>query len=88
MKRWNTTFWHNGKDVVDAVIDDVIEKLSNRQLVIYKIIRKSVADGVVETASSIASKIKLSPRTIQRELTRLKELNVSSVKVRTMEVTG
>ena len=32
--------------------------------------------GVVETASSIASKIKLSPRTIQRELTRLKELNV------------
>lgn len=66
----------NGKDVVDAVIDNVIEKLSERQLVIYKIIRRSVADGVVETASSIASKIKLSPRTIQRELTRLKELNV------------
>ena len=66
----------NGKDVVDAVIDDVIEKLSDRQLVIYKINRKSVADGVVETASSIASKIKLSPRTIQRELTRLKDLNV------------
>ncbi len=66
----------NGKDVVDAVIDNVIEKLSERQLVIYKMIRKSVADGVVETASSIASKIKLSPRTIQRELTRLKDLNV------------
>ena len=66
----------NGKYVVDPVIDGVIEKLSNRQLVIYKIIRKSVADGVVETASSIASKIKLSPRTIQRELTRLKDLNV------------
>ena len=62
----------NGKDVVDAVI----EKLSERQLVIYKMIRTSVADGVVETASSIASKIKLSPRTIQRELTRLKDLNV------------
>ncbi|MBR1547643.1 MAG: hypothetical protein IJ637_02815, partial [Prevotella sp.] len=70
------TFLHNGKDVVVAVIDDVIEKLSYRKLVIYKIIRKSVADGVVETASSIASKIKLSPRTIQRELTRLKDLNV------------
>ena len=66
----------NGKDVVDMVIDDVIEKLSERQLVIYKMIRKSVVDGVVETASSIASKIKLSPRTIQRELTRLKDMNV------------
>ena len=67
---------NNGKDVVDAVIDNVVEKLSERQLVIYKMIRKSVADGVVETASSIASKIKRSPRTIQRDLTRLKNLNV------------
>ncbi len=66
----------NGKDVVDAVIDYVVEELSERQLVIYKMIRKSVADGVVETASSIASKIKRSPRTIQRDLTRLKDLNV------------
>ena len=66
----------NGKDVVDVVIDNVVEKLSERQLVIYKMIRKSVADGVVETASSIANKIKLSPRTIQRDLTRLKDLNV------------
>ena len=66
----------NGKDVVDVVIDNVVEKLSERQVVIYKIIRKSVVDGVVETASSIASKIKLSPRTIQRDLTRLKNLNV------------
>ncbi len=47
----------NGKDVVDNVIDSVVEKLSERQLVIYKTIRKSVADGVVETASSIASKM-------------------------------
>lgn len=47
----------NGKDVVDVVIDNVVEKLSERQVVIYKIIRKSVVDGVVETASSIASKI-------------------------------
>lgn len=66
----------NGKDVVDVVIDSVVEKLSERQLVIYKTIRKSVADGVVETANSLASKIKLSPRTIQRDLTRLKDLNV------------
>lgn len=66
----------NGKDVVDVVIDSVVEKLSGRQLVIYKTIRKSVADGVVETANSLASKIKLSPRTIQRDLTRLKDLNV------------
>ena len=66
----------NGKDVVDVVIDNVIEKLSERQMVIYKTIRKSIADGVVETASSLASKIKLSPRTIQRDLTHLKDLNV------------
>lgn len=43
----------NGKDVVDVVIDDVVEKLSDRQVVIYKMIRKSVADGVVETVSSL-----------------------------------
>ena len=66
----------NDKDVVDVVIDNVVEKLSERQVVIYKMIKKSVADNVVETASSIASKIKLSPRTIQRDLTRLKNLNV------------
>ena len=66
----------NGKDVVDVVIDNVVEKLSEHQVVIYKMIRKSVVDGVVETASSIASKIKLSPRTIQRDLTRLKNMNV------------
>ena len=66
----------NDKDVVDVVIDNVVEKLSERQVVIYKMIKKSVADDVVETASSIASKIKLSPRTIQRDLTRLKNLNV------------
>lgn len=66
----------NGKDVVDVVIDNVVEKLSERQVVIYKIIRKSVVDGVVETANSIANKINLSSRTIQRDLTRLKDLNV------------
>ena len=66
----------NGKDVVDVVIDDVVDKLSERQLVIYKMIRKSVVDGVVETANSIANKINLSSRTIQRDLTRLKGLNV------------
>ena len=35
-----------------------------------------VIDDVVETANSIANKIKLSSRTIQRDLTRLKDLNV------------
>ncbi len=66
----------NSKDVADVVVDDVVDKLSERQVIIYKMIRKSVIDGVVETASSIATKIKLSPRTIQRDLTRLKELSV------------
>jgi ATP-dependent DNA helicase RecG len=66
----------NGKYVVDVVIDNVVDKLSERQVIIYKMIRKSVVEGVVETASSIANKIKLSPRTIQRDLTRLKELSV------------
>lgn len=66
----------NSKDVADVVVDNVVDKLSERQMIIYKMIRKSVVDGVVETASSIATKIKLSPRTIQRDLTRLKELSV------------
>ena len=66
----------NGKDVVDAVIDNVVEKLSERQLIIYKLIKKSVIDNVVVTAKSLASKMSLSPRTIQRDLTKLKDLNV------------
>lgn len=50
------TLWNGGTlppgYTVDNVIDSVVEKLSERQLVIYKTIRKSVVDGVVETASS------------------------------------
>lgn len=70
----------NDKDVVDIVIDNVVETLSERQLVIYIMIRKSVADDVVETASSIANIINLSSRIIQRDLTRLKDLNVSNMR--------
>ena len=65
-----------GKDVVDAVTDNVIEKLSERQLVIYKLMKKSVIDNVVVTANSLASQMSLSLRTIQRDLTKLKDLNV------------
>lgn len=50
------TLWNGGTlppgYTVDNVIGSVVEKLSERQLVIYKTIRKSVVDGVVETASS------------------------------------
>jgi ATP-dependent DNA helicase RecG len=58
------------------VVDDVVEKMTERQKIIYKMIKKSVVDNVVETANSIACKMKLSPRTIQRELTILRELQV------------
>lgn len=58
------------------VIDDVADKLSERQMLIYRLIEKSVIDDVVVTANSLASQMRLSQRTIQRDLTKLKELNV------------
>ena len=69
------------------VIDDVADKLSERQMLIYRLIEKSVIDNVVVTANSLASQMRLSQRTIQRDLTKLKELNVC-IKGLTMEATG
>lgn len=57
----------------EFVVEDVVVELTERQKVIYGIIKKSVVEDVVVTAESIADKIKKSTRTVQRELTILKE---------------
>ena len=57
----------------EFVVEDVVVELTERQKVIYGIIKKSVVEDVVVTAVSIAEKIKKSTRTVQRELTILKE---------------
>ena len=57
-------------------IEDVVENLTERQNVIYKIIKQSVVEDVVETAATIASKIGVSARTVQRDLSQLKDMEL------------
>ena len=55
------------------VVENVVEELSERQRVIYNIIKSSVVEDVVVTAETIAEKLNISQRTVQRELSILKE---------------
>lgn len=57
------------------VVEDVVEQLTERQQNILDAVRKSVVEGVVETAESLARRLKVSSRTVQRELKRLQEMN-------------
>ena len=61
-------------DVVEPVVEVGIEQLTERQYTILRLIGKSVAEGVVETAESMARKLKVSSRTVQRELSRLQKM--------------
>lgn len=56
------------------VVESVVEQLTERQHTILRLIDTSVAEGVVETAESLARKLKVSPRTVQRELSRLQKM--------------
>lgn len=58
------------------VTDNVVDKLSERQKDIIKILSDSVVDNVVENASSLSRRLGVSHRTIQRDLEHLKKLNV------------
>lgn len=61
------------KVVVENVVEVVVEELSERQRVIYNMIKSSVVENVVVTAKTIANKLNISQRTIQRDLSILKE---------------
>ena len=63
-------------NVVETDVVDVVEKLTERQNVIYKIIKQSVIEDVVETAATIAPKIGVSARTVQRDLSQLKDMEL------------
>lgn len=64
-------FLEEGGDVVETDV----EKLTERQENIMKVIGASAVEGVVETAGSLAKKLGVSSRTIQRELKLLQEMN-------------
>ena len=55
------------------VVKDVVKELTGNQRVIYNIIKSSVVEDVVVTAETIAEKLNISQRTVQRELSILKE---------------
>jgi len=65
--------------IVENDVEHVAEKLTDRQRLIIEIIRRSktesVVEHVVETAASLAKKVKVSPRTVQRELQYLQRIN-------------
>ena len=72
----------------ENVPDDILNELSERQRVIYGILKSdvpsdvpndvpnNVSDIVVETAESLASKLSVSTKTIKRDLKRMKELGI------------
>ena len=64
------------KFFVKDVEKDVVKELTENQRVIFDIIKSSVVKDVVETAGSIAKKINKSERTVQRELSLLKDKNL------------
>lgn len=57
-----------------SVVEPVVEQLTERQRFILKSIGESVVEGVVVTASILAKKMNVSPRTIQRELAALQKM--------------
>ena len=71
-------------DVLENVPNNILDKLTEHQRVIYGIIKlnvpnnvpEDVPDIVVETAESLASKLSVSTKSIKRDLKRMKELGV------------
>ena len=75
-------------DVLENVPNNVLDKLTERQRVIYGIIKLNVPNNVpnnvpddgsdfaVETVESLASKLSVSTKSIKRDLKRMKELGV------------
>lgn len=59
----------------DGVVEGDAEQLTERQRNIIDIIKASVVEDVVETAGSLAKKLKVSSRTVQRELKLLQQMN-------------
>mgnify|MGYP003295203541 CR=1 FL=1 len=66
-----------GQNVPQIVVDNVVDELTDRQRDILKILSHPVADGVVdsnaENASTLAMKLSVTPRTIQRDLAKLQK---------------
>lgn len=71
-------------DVLENVPNNVLDKLTERQRVIYGIIKLNVPNNVpddgsdfaVETVESLASNLSVSTKSIKRDLKRMKELGV------------
>ena len=75
-------------DVLENVPNNVLDKLTERQRVIYGIIKLNVPNNVpnnvpddgsdfaMETVESLASKLSVSTKSIKRDLKRMKELGV------------
>ena len=77
-----------GVKIIGDVLENVLDKLTERQRVIYSIIKSNVPNNVpnnvpddgsdfaVETVESLASKLSVSTKSIKRDLKRMKELGV------------
>lgn len=66
------------------VLDNVLDKLTERQRIIYDIVKrnvlenenKDVLDNTIETTESLAKKLSVSSRTIRRDLDKMKSLGL------------
>ena len=78
----------NRENVIDNVpnnvLDNVLKKLTERQRIIYDIIKRNVLeddnddvlDNVIETSETLARKLCVSSRTIRRDLNIMKSLGL------------
>ena len=62
------------------VVEDVVEKLTDRQRDVVELIKRQAIENVVETSATLAKKLTVTPRTIQRDLEALQRLGIISHK--------
>ena len=54
-----------------SVVENVVDKLTERQRLVLKSLRAAVVEDEVETAQSLSQKIGVSQRSVQRDLATL-----------------
>ena len=66
----------NNENIKEDGIDNVLEKLAERQCIIYDTLKTDVLDNVNDTTETLARKLSVSSRTIRRDLDKMKSLGI------------
>ncbi len=70
----------NNENIKEDGIENVLEKLAERQCIIYDTLKTDVLDDVLDnvngTTETLARKLSVSSRTIRRDLDKMKSLGI------------